>query len=393
MKMASELGERTIIVATMILLAALSATARTFDFKATGTIGSSSGGAYWYSDVTKKKSAFFQVKIGSAAKADDKSKMEIRAATVFKNTKDKKTGINDVATFSFDPVNVSKPLFFVVATGTANSRTDRYYVGSDRSSGWQVSGIIIEIWQRGKAIKHWTNIPGNGGKAKLTEDVKQMHIWADGRDRSWHGDSGFDNATEIFALNKRGEKADIEDVLKECAALEDADVQTNDNRLDEDDKDGTDGEFVMKSFCGFEFGEKRSEFDNSSGDRIVTLKKPFRNYTRARLEYGLNTGKLIAVTLLSGERFNSGVERSKVATAAAAVIEKKYGIALSDTSSNYGASFHYSDERTEIWVHADNISVRRRDIAEKERKLRDELREETKRQIKRSNADDGADVL
>ena len=202
----------------LVLVMASSTSARTFDFKALGTKGSSTGGAYWYSNVEKRKSAFFQVKVGSAGKLDDKSKMEIRAATIFKNAQDKKTGVNDVATFSFEPVNGMKPFFFVVATGSARSRTDRYWVDGNRSSGWQVAGVIIEIWQSGKMVKHWTNVPGNGGKSRLIESVEQLLIHANGYST---GEYNFDNATEIFSVNQKGEKVDIDELLKECAEPED----------------------------------------------------------------------------------------------------------------------------------------------------------------------------
>lgn len=386
----------------LLLAMASSATARTFDFKALGTKGSSTGGSYWYSDVEKKKSAFFQVKVGSAGKLDDKSKMEIRAATIFKNAQDKKTGVNDVATFSFEPVNGMKPLFFVVATGSARSRTDRFWVDGNRSYGWQVAGVVIEIWQSGKMVKHWTNVPGNGGKVRLTENVEQLFVFTDGRDRNWHGSGAeFDNATEIFSVNQKGEKVDIEDLLKECAEPED-DKKTNESAAGQksgaekdapkkgNNEDVSDGEFVLKSFCGFEFGSQKPAFSGRNNSREVTLKRPFRNYTRARLENGANSGQLQAVRLYSSQRFDSDIERTEAAAAAAAVFEKKYGIVMEDC----GSSFHFSDARHDIWIYATNIDVRRRDLQEKDENLRKAIREATKRQIKAGGgSDDGSDVL
>ncbi len=384
--------------------------ARTYEFKTLGTKGSSSGNQYWWGDVEKKKSAFFQIKVGLAGKIDDKSKMEIRAATIFKNAKDKTTGVNDVATFSFDPINTVKPLYFLIATGTARSQTDKYWVDSRRSSGWQVAGVIIEMWQNGKMIKHWTNVPGKGGTVRLTEDVEQLFIWSDGHDKSWHGSSDFDNATEIVSVNQKGEKVDIENMLKECTAPEDGEKKgdeansgkSNDGDDDNDkgeasakgrnaDSDGN-GEFVIKSFCGFEFGKPRPAFSRSNDHyRTVTLKKAFRQYTRARLEYGACSGNLVVVTLLSNNRYNNEMERTSAAATAAAVIEKKYGITMED----HGSSFSYYDDCMEISVYADNIVVRRRDLEQKEEDLRKELRDATKRQIKAGggSSDDGADVL
>ena len=43
----------------LLLAMASSATARTFDFKALGTKGSSTGGAYWYSDVIDADKCIF----------------------------------------------------------------------------------------------------------------------------------------------------------------------------------------------------------------------------------------------------------------------------------------------------------------------------------------------
>lgn len=393
--------ETIVCIAAFSLLMILGASARTFDFKVLGTKGSSVGGAYWFSDAEKKKSAFFQVKVGSAGKLDDKSKMEIRAATIFKNAQDKRTGVNDVATFSFAPVNDLKPLYFVVATGSALSRTDRYWVGS-RSSGWQIAGVIIEIWQSGKVVKHWTNVPGNGGKSKLTENVEQLRVFTDGHDQKWHGSySEFDNATEIISVNQKGEKVDIEELLKECSEPESEDKADAPSARQEKERDGVvaekaaeddiaEGEFVMKSLCGFEFGSQRPAFSMRSNSREITLKKPFRNYTRARLDYGANSGQLLAVHLYSNQRFASDVERTEAAAAAAAVFEKKYGIAMEDC----GSCFRFSDARHDIWIYATNIDVRRRDMQEKDEMLRNAIREATKRQIKSGeNSDDGSDVL
>ena len=366
------------------------ASARTFDFKALGTKGSSTGGTYWYSTAEKKKSAFFQVKVGSAGKLDDKSKMEIRAASVFKNASDKRTGVNDVATISFDPVNAMKPLFFVVATGAARSQTDRYWADSKRSSGWQLAGVIIEIWQAGKVVKHWTNIPGNGGKAKLAENVKQLFIHANGYTM---GECDFDNETEIVPVNQKGEKADLEDLLKDCAEpdkTDDAPADASETGRKDADENEVDGAFVLKSFCGFEFGSAKPAFSRRGNDREITLRKPFRHYTRARLVYGSKSGLLQSVELLSNQKFETDVERMEAAAAAAAVIEKRYGITMED----FGGSFHFGDDLHDIWLYATSISVVRRDLQEKDEMLRNSIREAAKRKIDSSkNSDDGSDVL
>ena len=94
--------------------------------------------------------------------------------------------------------------------------------------------------------------------------------------------------------------------------------------------------------------------------------------------------------LYSSQRFDSDIERTEAAAAAAAVFEKKYGIVMEDC----GSSFHFPDARHDIWIYATNIDVRRRDLQEKDENLRKAIREATKRQIKAGGgSDDGSDVL
>ena len=146
----------------------------------------------------------------------------------------------------------------------------------------------------------------------------------------------------------------------------------------------------MKSFCGFEFGSQKPAFSRRNNGREITLRKPFRHYSSARLEYGANSGQLHTVVLCTRQRFDSDVERTEAAAAAAAVIEKKYGITMED----HGSCFHFGDERHDIWVYATNINVQRRDLREKDEILRNAIRDATKRQIKAGgNTDDGSDVL
>lgn len=191
--------------------------ARTFDFKQLKSTGSKGSAEYWWQGTEKSKSSWLQIKVGSASKIDDTSPMEIRAATVLKSVKDRKSGINDVAKFEFDPINRGPAIFFMVATGAAFSREhDSYYYGNV-NTGWQLAGCIIEIWQKGKVVKHWSNVTGKDGKTKLTDNIKELRINRDGRpcagDRFYESRS-FDNATEIYSVDKDGERVDINDVLK-----------------------------------------------------------------------------------------------------------------------------------------------------------------------------------
>ena len=43
-------------------------------------------------------------------------------------------------------------------------------------------------------------------------------MWSNGYST---GEYNFDNATEIFSVNQKGEKVDIDELLKECAEPED----------------------------------------------------------------------------------------------------------------------------------------------------------------------------
>lgn len=207
-----------------VLVFGFTAGARTFDFKQLKSTGSKGSAEYWWQGTEKSKSSWFQVKVGSASKIDDTSTMEIRAATVLKSVKDRKSGINDVVTFEFDPINKGSAIFFMVASGAAFSREHDSYWYGNVNTGWQLAGCIIEIWQKGKVVKHWSNVTGTVGKTKLTDDIKALRINRDGRpsagDRFYESRS-FDNATEIYSVDKNGERVDIDDVLKPFREAED----------------------------------------------------------------------------------------------------------------------------------------------------------------------------
>lgn len=213
------------IISAVVVVAATSSFARTFDFKAMGTTGATSGRQVWWGTTEKSKSAWFRVKVGGATKIDDMSEIEIRAGTVFKNVKDKRTGVNDVAKFPFEPINVGKPLFFMISTGVAFSRNDNY--DSSYNRGWQLAGCIIEIWQKGKVVKHWSNVPGNGGKSKLVDTVKCLHIDARGYEHNSEY-SAFDNATSIYPVDDNGERINIDEVLQAFRNASDADAKQSD---------------------------------------------------------------------------------------------------------------------------------------------------------------------
>ena len=383
---------KIVVVMTSVIavFAMTSSFARTFEFKSKGTRGSSTGaGDAMWTTTTKTKSALFGVKVGSASKGDDMSQMEIRAATIFKNAKDKRTGVNDIAAFKFEPINTSKPLFFMVSTGTAKSSTDKYWADSNRSSGWQVAGCIIEIWQGGKMLKHWSNVPGNGGKSKLTDAVKCLHIDARGYEHNSEY-SAFDNATEIYSVNKDGERVDIDEVLEEfrtspkaVAGEEDGAVGANKAEASEEVVDPE--EFKLKSFCGFVFGEQKPDLEQ----KVVKMQRPFRHYTIARPRYGESSGRLISVRLESQMRFEDQDARNEAVAGVASVIEKKYGISLQDSGSGY----NFYNNHVTMWIQPTMIEVTNRDFEKKEEVLSRALREASKSQLKRTASDDGSDVL
>ena len=374
------------ITNVIVVFATTSSFARTFEFKPKGTRGSSSGaGDAMWTTTTKTKSALFGVKVGSASKGDDVSQMEIRAATIFKNAKDKRTGVNDISTFKFDPINTSKPLFFMVSTGTAKSRTDKYWVDSNRSSGWQVAGCIIEIWQNDKMVKHWSNVPGNGGKSKLTDAVKCLFIDADGDEHSSMY-SAFDNATEIYSVNKDGERVDIDEVLEEFRTNAGAVIGKEEGTAEVPKAGASEEvvdpeEFKLKSFCGFVFGEQKPDLEQ----KVVKMQRPFRHYTIARPRYGANSGLLTSVRLESQMRFSNQDARNEAVAGVAAVFEKKYGVHLHDNGSGYS----FCNSHVSIWIHPECIDVINRDFEEKERAMS----EASKSRLKNAASDDGVDVL
>ena len=215
--MLNKCNKGSVVICAMAVMLGFAAQARTFDFKQLKSTGTTGSAEYWWEGTEKSKSSWFQVKIGGATKIDDTSEMEIRAATVLKSVKDKKTGINDVATFEFDPINKGKAIFFMVSTGSAFSREHDSYWYGNVSTGWQLAGVIIEIWQKGKVVKHWSNVTGKDGKAKLTDNIKKLRINRDGHPSEgerYYSAKDFDNATEIYSVDQKGERVDIDEVLK-----------------------------------------------------------------------------------------------------------------------------------------------------------------------------------
>ena len=363
---------KTMTFWAIIAIAALTADfsfARTFDFRSMGTKGAD-GDSPWTTNA-RAKSMRFGIKVGSASQIDDKGEMEIRAATVLKNSQDRQMGVNDIASFRFEPINVSKPLFFEVAAGVVGEN-------ATRNTGWQVIGCIIELWQNGKPVKHWSNVPGKGGKTALVSSTQCLSIDAEGM-RFANDYDVFGNTTEIYAVSKDGNRIDIDEVLREFRPKQEADeAKDAPSTVAADD-------FVLKSFCGFVFGNPRPAFEQ----KAVRMQRPFRHYTIARPCYGANTGHLISVRLESRSVFENQKASNEALAGVASVFERKYGQTLCDTGSGY----EFSNAHVWIRIKPNSIDVVNRDVDLKEQAAAQAIREAAKNRLKKAEANDGADVL
>ena len=343
---------RGCVIVAMVLTSFLTM-ARTYECKVVKTKG-----------TDESKCMIAKIKIGGASKIDDKSEMEIRAATVLKNVETKQTGINDITTLKFEPINTGKPICFMVKTGVARFSKDTYWVNGKR--GWQLAGYIVELWQGGKPVKHWSNVSGAGGKAKLTGAVKPFLINTKGYEHRGNSYDPFDNQTEVFAVNEKDEKVDVDEVLKPFR--EPPEEKPEDGAVAAGDPE----EFRMKSFCGYEFGAKKPEFSQ----KVEELKKPFCHYTVARPRYGATLGKLMSLRIESRNRGQEQEDRNTAVLKAVATIEKQYHITMDSESYGDSAAYHFSNEYVHIFVCPWNIEITdRRLVREEERATRQKLKE------------------
>lgn len=363
--------------------------ARTFEFRAVGTKGSSSGSKNWWGMTEKAKRAFFSVRIGSATKFDSLETMELRAATIFRNIKTKQVAVNDVTSLAFDPINTSRAIHFMVATGTAFARTDNYFVDGAFDRGWQMAGGVIEVWQNGKMVKHWSNVAGKGGKITLTDEVKQLRVNADGSQSTEY--DVFDNRTEIFSVNARGEKVDLEEVLAEFRDKGEREPQDKKGVKGRTDAGATDSdEVVVESFCGYVFGSRKPV---SAPASYVKMARPFRHYDAIRPVYGALSDRLTAVRLRSRQNFPSEDAQTEAIVGTVAVLEKKYGISFRKLDGGLDDFYYYfSNEHVSMTVQLRSIEVINRDVQRNERRISKQRIEESKKTINGSNEDDN-DVL
>ena len=246
----NKFGMGSVAMCAMAVMLGFMAQARSFEFKQFKSTGSKANSEYYWRGTEKSKSAWYQVKIGGASKIDDMSEMEIRAATVLKNVQDRKTGINDVAKFRFDPINRGKAIYFMVSSGASfmlDRDNDYWYGGNDgrANRGWQLAGCIIEIWQKGKVVKHWSGA-GTAGKTRLADGIPLLRINRDGQpsDTERFG-RDFDNATKIFTVDQKGERVDIDDVLTPYREI--ADGTKSDSEKKSEKKDDSADEIPAKN--------------------------------------------------------------------------------------------------------------------------------------------------
>ena len=105
----------------------------------------------------------------------------------------------------------------LIVSGAAGKMEDRYAKvngGYDFSRGFTIAGVIVEIWQKGKCLKHLSNLSGRDGKISLKEGVREYLLLQDDR---WDSDerdlsqeeikrikeNGFKNATKIIIAEQK----------------------------------------------------------------------------------------------------------------------------------------------------------------------------------------------
>ena len=149
----------------MLALAPSQALARNYELKFRGSDSATAGRGGIYSEKTKHQ--HYTLKLGPSSKIDSTEPLQIRAATVLRNVQTKKSVINDIATYDFTPTN-HKAVVFSIYTGAAGQTVDNWKnVLGDDSSGYQPNGVVVEVWQSGKCLKHLSGTVGNQAKTKL----------------------------------------------------------------------------------------------------------------------------------------------------------------------------------------------------------------------------------
>lgn len=190
-------------------LIAVSTFGRSYSFKLVGSGGKSGEKEIFFQD--KSKHIVGELTIGRPGPKEDLSPLQIRAATVFKDIRTRKAFVNDITTAVFTSTN-SATSRATITSGAAGKMVDhdaKTDGGYDFSRGYTVAGIIVEIWQRGKCVKHLSNLSGKDGKTLLADGTYEMLLNEDdiyelGRRKRTAAEieeykaDGFDNPTKIL---------------------------------------------------------------------------------------------------------------------------------------------------------------------------------------------------
>ncbi len=167
-----------IIVLTMLVATAASASARSYNLKLIGSKETSEGSTQILNDKTMCRR--YQLTVGGSTKRDGFAPITIKAATVMKNIKRGGYVINDVAEHTYNPTN--RTAVFVITSGRSTRVEDNWkWVGSDYSQGWNVSGVIVEAYQGERCLKHLANVADRKiAKTKLTPEPSCEYMDEDG---------------------------------------------------------------------------------------------------------------------------------------------------------------------------------------------------------------------
>lgn len=190
-----------VIVSALLTLASPLAFGRSCSMKLVGSGGKGGDNDYFLSQ-DKSKRLIAELSIGRPGPKESASPLEIRAASVFKDIRTRKAFINDMTTETMCSSNsVTKKIKIV--SGSAGKRVDRdakVRGCHDFSRGNTIAGIIVEIYQDGKCIKHLSNLPGKDGKTVLNERTDE---WLLNEDDHWDSDRNLRTGSEKTAYKSR----------------------------------------------------------------------------------------------------------------------------------------------------------------------------------------------
>ncbi len=137
----------------LIAMAAVALTvhARSYDLRLMQSDETSEGAGLIFNHKTMAR--VYRLKLGGTSKSEGYDPIDIVAATIIRNIKTGNRAINDVATYTYTPTNRSE--VFIITSGRT-LRVDDNWQGTlgDWSRGYNVDGIIVEVYRKGKCLKH-----------------------------------------------------------------------------------------------------------------------------------------------------------------------------------------------------------------------------------------------